>query len=67
MKRSFKIAVVVFSEPKFFWDQVEYGITSAESELKIHGVSVDYYVTDILKPPQEQLELLKTLPPQKKL
>ena len=61
MKRTFKIAVVVFSEPEFFWKQVEFGVASAHNELKPQGVSVDYFATDILKP-EEQLELLKELP-----
>ncbi|HHW49407.1 MAG TPA: substrate-binding domain-containing protein [Clostridiaceae bacterium] len=63
MKRNFKIAVVVFSEPKFFWKQVEFGVNSAHNELKPHGVKVEYFVTDILKP-DEQLELLRDLPNQ---
>jgi LacI family transcriptional regulator len=61
MKRNYKIAVVVFSEPEFFWKQVEYGISSAQNELKAQGVIVDYFVTDILNP-GEQLKLLKDLP-----
>lgn len=61
MKRNYKIAVVVFSEPEFFWEQVEYGVTSAFNELKSQGVAVDYFVTNILNP-REQLDLLKDLP-----
>jgi len=60
MKRDFRIAVVVFSEPKFFWKQVECGVNSAHNELKSQGVKVEYFVTDILNP-DEQLELLKDL------
>lgn len=62
-QRSYKIAVIVFSEPKFFWERVEHGVKSASAELAIHGVTVDYFVTDILNP-QEQLDLLKGLPSQ---
>jgi LacI family transcriptional regulator len=61
MKRNFKIAVIVFSEPEFFWEQVEYGVSSAYNELKAQGVTVDYFVTNILNS-NEQLELLIELP-----
>lgn len=61
MKQDFKIAVIVFSEPKFFWEQVQYGVFSAQSELKSYGVTVDYFVTDILIP-DEQLRLIRELP-----
>ncbi len=61
MKRSHRIAVIVFSEPVFFWDQVRFGVSYAESQLKVLGVTADFYVTDILHP-AEQLELLRRLP-----
>lgn len=63
MKRYNKIAVVVFSEPKFFWEQIEYGVNSASSELKSIGTTVDFFVTDILNP-QSQLNLIEQLPQQ---
>lgn len=63
MSRSLRIAVIVFSEPAFFWQQVEHGVNSAWQDLKPRGVTVDYFVTNILKP-LEQLELLQTLPSQ---
>jgi len=63
MKRDYKIAVVVFSEPQFFWKQVEYGVNSAHNELKPHGVNVEYFCTNILNP-NEQLDLLRELPKQ---
>jgi LacI family transcriptional regulator len=61
MKKTFRIAVIVFSEPDFFWKQVEYGVMTAFNELKPLGVAVDYFTTDIMHP-EEQLELIKSLP-----
>lgn len=61
MKRKYKIAVVVFSEPEFFWKQVKQGVDSAGMELKVSGVSVDYFITDILDP-ESQLQLIRELP-----
>lgn len=61
MRRSFNIGVVVFSEPAFFWKQVEYGVNSAHNELKSQGVTVNYFITDILDP-ESQLTLLSSLP-----
>lgn len=61
MKRFFRIAVIVFSEPAFFWNQVKEGVESAYAELKFLGLEVDFFPTDILNP-DEQLELLKRLP-----
>ena len=61
MQRNHKFAVILFSEPRYFWKQVEYGIAAAESRLKVYGVTIDVYITDILKP-EEQLELLRSLP-----
>lgn len=61
MNKSFRIAVIVFSEPVFFWNQVESGAHLAHDELKSLGVCVEYFSTDIMHP-EEQLELLKRLP-----
>lgn len=61
MKRSFRIAVILFSEPVFFWKQVEQGVTTACEELKFLGLEVDIFTTDILNP-TEQLKLLQRLP-----
>lgn len=61
MKRSCKIAVIVFSEPSFFWDYVRRGVETAATQLQMYGVTVDYFSTDILKP-EEQLKLLRELP-----
>lgn len=61
MQRRWRVAVVVFSEPLFFWEQVRAGVNAAVSQLAIHGVTADYFVTDILRP-GEQVELLRELP-----
>lgn len=63
MKQNFKIAVIVFSEPDFFWAQVKYGVSSAQAELKAYGVTVDFFTTDILIP-EEQCSLIRELPKQ---
>lgn len=61
MKKSRKIAVVVFSEPKFFWEQIKSGVNSAASELSTFGTNVDFFVTDILNP-ESQVDLIQRLP-----
>ncbi len=63
MKKEYKIAVVVFSHPAFFWAQVENGVNSARNDFAAQGITVDYFVTDILHP-EEQLHLIRTLPEQ---
>ncbi len=60
MKKTRKIAFIVFSEPFFFWEQVQHGINTAANELRATGLVVDYYPTNILYP-QEQLDLLQKL------
>ena len=42
MKKDYRIAVAVYSEPEFFWKQVEYGVSAAAWELKVRGVTVDF-------------------------
>lgn len=61
MKKSYRIAVIVFSHPAFFWEQVKKGVDTARGELASQSVTIDYFVTDILKP-EEQLHLIQTLP-----
>lgn len=61
MQKSYRIAVIVFSHPVFFWAQVESGVNTAQNDLASQGVIVDYFVTDLLKP-EEQLSLIQTLP-----
>lgn len=63
MKKEYRIAVIVFSKPSFFWAQVEHGVTAAQNDLSSQGVIVDYFVTDILNP-KEQLDLIQSLPKQ---
>ncbi len=61
MKRSHRIAIIVFSEPRFFWEQVRFGVNTAAAQLGAMGVTADYFITDILRP-EEQLALLRRLP-----
>ena len=61
MQKEFHIAVIVFSQPAFFWAQVQSGVSTAQNDLASQGVIVDYFVTDMMKP-EEQLELIRTLP-----
>lgn len=63
MQKAYRIAVIVFSQPAFFWAQVENGVNFARKELASQGGIIDYFVTDILKP-EEQLTLIRTLPEQ---
>lgn len=63
MKQNFKIAVIAFSDPEFFWAQVRQGVSIAQEELKAYGVTVDFFSTDILVP-QEQCRLIHDLPEQ---
>lgn len=60
MQRKWRIAVVVFSEPRFFWEQVHAGVNAAAAQLAVHGVTAEYIVTDILKP-EEQVKFLHSL------
>lgn len=55
----YKIAFIVFSDPAFFWNQVESGVNAARNDLP--NVTIDYFRTDI-QHPEEQLNLLKSLP-----
>lgn len=63
MKKKYRIAVIVFSHPVFFWESVERGVNTARHDLASQGVSVDYFITDILKP-EQQLQLIQSLPAQ---
>ena len=40
MKKKFRIAVIVFSLPVFFWESVERGINAAKHDLAPLGVTV---------------------------
>lgn len=60
MKKNYRVGILVFSEPLFFWQQVKKGIDQAFQEYAYTGMSTDYFVTDILKP-QEQIHVMKRL------
>lgn len=63
MQKTYRIAVIVFSQPVFFWESVERGVNTAKHDLASQGVYVDYFITDILKP-EQQLQLIQSLPRQ---
>ena len=58
--RVYHIAIIIFSQPLFFWNQVRRGIDFAYEELRHFRLDVKVYVTDINKP-EEQVELLESL------
>lgn len=60
MNKKYKIGVVVFSEPKYFWDEVKRGVVRAEEELRDYGLITDYVVTDI-RNPQQQIDAIRKL------
>jgi LacI family transcriptional regulator len=60
LNREMYIAAVVFSEPVYFWRDVQIGVQKAAKELRDFRVHVDYIATDI-KRPEEQNRLLLEL------
>lgn len=57
MKKSYKIAVVTFSQPVDFWSEIKKGVELAKKELIYSGVQIDYIETDIDEP-YEQVVLI---------
>ena len=57
MQKEFHIAVIVFSQPAFFWAQVQSGVSTAQNDLASQGVIVDYFVTDMMKPEEPLLRI----------
>lgn len=60
MNRSFKIAVIFFSEPIYYWNHLQLGVNRAYDELKHFGLEVRCFITDI-KRPEEQVSLMEQL------
>lgn len=60
MKRQLKIGVVVFSKPRFFWEQIRRGVDEAAASLTHTGLQVDFFSTDINRP-EEQIETVNRL------
>lgn len=60
MKKNYRIGIIVFSEPQYFWKQVKQGITRAEKELFHYRVTIEYIETDIRKP-ESQIEAIQEL------
>jgi LacI family transcriptional regulator len=58
--RTLHLGVVVFSEPRYFWDEVAAGIRRAQRELRDYGVHVELRSAD-LRHPEQQIEMINSL------
>jgi LacI family transcriptional regulator len=58
--RALRLGVVVFSEPRYFWDEVAAGIRRAQRELRDYGVHIELLSAD-LRHPEQQIELIASL------
>lgn len=58
--RTLRLGVVVFSEPRYFWDEVAAGVRRAARELRDYGVQVDLQSAD-LRHPEEQIRMIEAL------
>lgn len=57
LNKTYKIAVIIFSEPEFFWMQVKKGIDYASKELFSFGLHAEVFNSKI-NSPEEQIKLL---------
>ena len=60
MNRERHLAVIVFSEPAYFWRELEAGVQRAANELRDYRIHVSYHATDIARP-GAQIALLEEL------
>jgi LacI family transcriptional regulator len=60
MKKERHVAVVVFSEPAYFWRELRAGVQRAANELRDYRVHVNYISTDIADP-EAQNRVLRDL------
>jgi LacI family transcriptional regulator len=60
MNRERHLAVIVFSEPAYFWRELEAGVLRAANELRDYRIHVSYHATDIARP-DAQVRLLADL------
>jgi LacI family transcriptional regulator len=60
MNKERHVAVVVFSEPDYFWRELRAGVQRAANELRDYRVHVNYISTDIADP-HEQNRVLREL------
>jgi LacI family transcriptional regulator len=58
LNRELRVAAVVFSEPDYFWRDVQTGVQKAAKELRDFRVHVEYLTTDIKRPEQQARLLL---------
>jgi len=58
--RTLRLGVVLFSEPRYFWDEVAAGIRRAHRELRDYGVHVELRSAD-LRHPEQQIQLIESL------
>jgi len=58
--RTLRLGVVLFSEPRYFWDEVAAGIRRAQRELRDYGVQVELRSAD-LRHPEQQIQLISSL------
>lgn len=58
--RTFRLGVVVFSEPRYFWDEVASGVRRAQRELRDYGVHVELRSAD-LRHPEQQIDMIRSL------
>lgn len=56
----YKVAICIFSEPKYFWNLVKDGINRAYDDLKHFGLDISIVENDI-EDPQSQIEQLRKL------
>ena len=62
--KTYTIAVVLFSEPRYFWDNVLQGISKAQQENQCFGIFVEIFRPPI-DHPEEQIKILSELKKQK--
>jgi LacI family transcriptional regulator len=58
--RTVHLGVVVFSEPRYFWDEVAAGVRRAQRELRDYGVRIDLRSAD-LRHPEQQIQMIRAL------
>ena len=58
--RNYVIAVVLFSEPEYFWNTLLQGIQQAQQEFECFGIQIELYRPS-LNYPEEQIKILDEL------
>lgn len=60
LNQQYRIAVLVYSQPTYFWNEVRQGVAKAEQVLGDYGVSVSFHEPEIDHPEYQQ-EMMKRL------